>query len=298
MRPSTREYASAELAPIAAPSVSRFYRSSTLGTIARLTTGRIGLALMAATLAMALLAPVLATSDPLALTGPPLSPPSFGHPMGTDALGRDLFSGVLHGARASLVAALAVVVLAFVCGATIGMAAGYHGGVLDDILMRTTELFQVVPRFFLVIVVIALFGPGLDRLVLLLGLTSWPVLARVLRGEVMAMRQLDFVRAAQARGASTARIIWRELLPNVLPSALVVLGLLFGQVLVIEGSLGFLGLGDPSVLTWGVLAGQSQGFLRVAWWLVLFPGLAISLAVLGANLLADAIATGMRGGSV
>jgi len=116
------------------------------------------------------------------------------------------------------------------------------------------ELFQVVPRFFLIIVVIALVGPELERLVLLLGLTSWPVLARVLRGEVMAMRQLEFVRAAEASGASTARILWRELLPNVLPSALVLLGLLFGQVLMIEGSLGFLGLGDPNVLTWGVLA--------------------------------------------
>lgn len=294
MRQSTPEYASAELAPIAAPSLPRFYRSSTLGAIARRTGGRIGLALTGVTLAMALLAPVLATSDPFALSGPALTPPSFVHPMGTDALGRDLFSGVLYGARASLLAAFSVVVLAFVCGTSIGMIAGYRGGIFDDVLMRFTELFQVVPRFFLIIIIIAVFGPGLDRLVLLLGFTSWPVLARVLRGEVLAMRQLEFVRAAEASGASTTRVLWRELLPNVMPSTLVLLGLLFGQVLIVEGSLGFLGLGDPSALTWGALAGQSQGYLRVAWWLSLFPGLAITFAVLGTNLLADAIALSAR----
>ena len=165
----------------------------------------------------------------------------------------------------------------------------------DDALMRITELFQVVPRFFLVVVAVALFGPGIDRIVLTLGLTSWPVLARVIRGEVLTMRELDFIVAARASGATGTRILWREPLPNVMPSVAVLLGLLFGQVILVEASLGFLGLGDPNSVSWGLLAGQAQGFLRVAWWLAVFPGLAIAAAVLGVNLLADAWAGVLAG---
>ncbi len=263
--------------------------------IVTLPSGAVGVILTGATLAMALLAPFLAPSDPFALSADSLLPPTLSHPMGTDAIGRDLFSGVVHGARTSLFVATAVTAMALACGAIVGMTAGYRGGIIDQVLMRTTELFQVLPRFFLVVVTIALFGPGTDRLILVLGLTSWPVLARVMRGEVLAMRDLDFVVAARASGASAARILWRELLPNVLPSAAVLLGLLFGQTLLVEASLGFVGLGDPNALSWGLLAGQAQGFLRVAWWLALFPGLAIALAVLGVNLLADAWASILGG---
>lgn len=253
-----------------------------------LPTGVIGVGLTAAPVALALLAPLLAPADPFALSAAPLRAPSMTNLMGTDALGRDLLSGILFGARTSLLVAGAVTVIAFACGAAVGLTAGYRGGLVDDALMRLTELVQVMPRFFLVIITIALFGPGVDRVVLILGLTSWPVLARVVRGEALAMRELDFLVAARATGGSALRILSKEMLPNVLPSALVVLGLLFGQILLIEASLGFLGLGDPNALSWGLLAGQAQGFLRVAWWLALFPGVAIALTVLGVNLLADA----------
>ena len=210
--------------------------------------------------------------------------------MGTDALGRDLFSGVLYGTRTSLLIAAAVALLASACGVTVGIVAGYRGGLVDDVLMRITELFQVMPRFILVAVMIALFGPGLDRVVLTLGFTTWPTLARVVRGEILATRNLEFVLSAEALGATRTRIFWRVLLPQVLPSVLVLVGLMLGQVLLLEASLGFLGLGDPNTLTWGSLAGQAQGYLRVAWWLPLFPGLAITLTVLGFNLFADGLA--------
>ncbi len=251
--------------------------------------GAIGIAFMAAILVVAVLAPLLAAVDPFALSGPPLAAPSSVHYMGTDALGRDLFSGVLYGTRTSLLVAAAVAMLALVCGVCIGLIAGATGGFVDDVLMRATELFQVLPRFFLVAVAIALFGPGIDRLVLTLGLTSWPVLARVVRGEVVALGNLDFVLATEALGASRAHILGRVMLPQVMPSVLVLVGLMFGQVLLIEASLGFLGLGDPNTVTWGTLAGQAQGYLRSAWWLALFPGLAITITVLGFNLLADAL---------
>lgn len=163
--------------------------------------------------------------------------------------------------------------------------------------MITPRTAPRVPATLLLtgIVAIALFGPGLDRVVLTLGLTSWPVLARVVRGEVVAMRDLAFVSAAEATGASPARILWHELLPNVLPNVVVLLCLLFGQVLLVAASLGFLGLGDPNALSWGLLAGQAQGLLRVAWWLALFPGLAIMVTVLGVNLLADALSVALAG---
>ena len=295
MLPSTRASDFAELAPAAslAPSVAR--QRSALRAVLSLPSGRVGATLTAVTLATALLAPLLATSDPFALAAAPLSPPTLAHLMGTDAIGRDVLSGVLYGARASLLIAGSVTLLAFVCGAVVGMIAGWRGGLIDDLLMRVTELLQVMPRFFLVVVAVALLGPGIDRMVITLGLTSWPVLARVVRGEVLAMREADFVVAARASGATAPRILWHELLPNVMPSAAVLLGLLFGQIILVEASLGFLGLGDPNAPSWGLLAGQAQGFVRVAWWLAVFPGLAIAVAVLGINLLADAWAAVLGG---
>lgn len=250
--------------------------------------GQVGAALLALVCLVAAFAPLLAAVDPYALSGPPLTPPSARHLMGTDALGRDLFSGILWGARTSLGIALGVTGLTFLCGVCVGLIGGYRGGRVDAALMRVTELLQVLPRFFLVLVAVALIGSGPDRLILVLGLTSWPVLARVVRGDVMRMRGTDFVIAAKAAGASDTRVLWRSLLPNVLPNAIAVTGLVFGQVILIEASLGFLGFGDPSAMSWGLLAAQAQPLLRVAWWLALFPGLAISVTVLGVNLVADA----------
>ena len=290
MPPSTRASAFAELAAVAESPPPARSRRSLRRALSRRVSGKIGLALVALVGGVALFGPAVAPSDPFLIAGGSLQPPSFDHLMGTDVLGRDVFSGVLYGARTSLIVAGAVATIAFACGATVGMLAGYRGGWIDNVLMRLTELFQVIPRFFFVIVTIALFGPGLGRMVLALGLTSWPTLARVVRGEVIAMRDLDFVRAAEAAGATVTRIAIRQLLPNALPSIIVVLGLLIGQVLLLEATLGFLGLGDPDSISWGAMAAQAQGFLRVAWWLAFFPGLAIALTVLGVNLLADAFA--------
>ena len=295
MRLSIPVSASAELAPVAATPVRDRARGAPPGAVLGSWTGRIGLVLMVSMVVVSITGPLLAPENPFALTGRPLLAPSRGHPLGTDALGRDLLSGVLYGARTSMLVAGAAAVLALVCGVTIGLVSGYLGRWVDDLLMRITEIFQVMPRFFLVVVAVALFGPGLDRLILTLGLTSWPVLARVVRGEVLALRDQEFIRAAEATGASPVRILWHELLPNVVPSTLVVAGLLFGQTLLVEASVGFLGLGDPNAMSWGMLAGQAQSFLRVAWWLPLFPGLAITTTVLGSNLLADALASAMRG---
>ncbi len=252
--------------------------------------GALGLLLTGLVVLTGVLAPWLAPHDPFAVDGPVLAPPSSAYPMGTDALGRDLFSGVIFGARTALIVAGTTAALVLAIGTVIGTVSGYVGGRLDDLLMRTTEFFQVIPRFFAAIIVIALFGPGLDRLVLVLSLTSWAHLARVVRSEILSLRQRDFVEAARADGASHARIMFRELLPNALPAAMVYVGLIVAQLLLIEASLGFLGLGDPNAISWGYLASEAQRFMRVAWWLAVFPGLSIVVAVLGLNLLGDAVA--------
>lgn len=264
-------------------------RQPVLRRLVRRPAGIAGMVLTGTFVVVGLLGPVLAPSDPFAIVGPSLSPPSWAHPMGTDALGRDMFSGVVVGARTSLLVASLVGVLVLVIGLLIGTLSSWWGGWIDDVLMRLTELFQVLPRFFLAVVVIAFFGPGLVLLIVVLGLTSWSLLARVVRAEVLSIKQREFVEAARMAGASSTRLVLREILPNALPAVSAYLGLVVAQVLLIEASLGFIGLGDPNIVSWGYLVSQAQRFLRVAWWMSVFPGLAIGIAVLGLNLLSDAV---------
>ena len=252
-------------------------------------TGVAGLVLTAAVALTGIFAERLAPSDPFANVGRPLQAPAAGHLMGTDDLGRDILSGVIHGTRTSLIVASLSVLIAAAIGLVVGSLAGYRGGLVDDALMRVTEIFQACPRFFLAIVAVAFFGAGLDVLVLVLGLTSWPVLARVVRAETLSLREREFVEAARALGASDGRILLRHVLPSVLPSVTVVVSLLAASVILMEASLSFLGLGDPNVMSLGYLASNAQRFIRVAWWMAVFPGVAIVVAVLGLSLLSDAI---------
>ena len=255
----------------------------------RLTGGAVGVVLTLVLVVVAVFAGVIAPVDPFASVAPPLSPPSRVHALGTDDLGRDLLAGIVHGARTSLLVVLSVTLLASGIGVTLGAVAGYRGGSTDDMLMRLTEFVQVVPRFFLAVLIIALFGPGLDRLVLVLGLTSWPAIARVIRAETLSLARREFVESAHALGAPAVRVLTRHVLPNALPAAVVVVSVNAGTVILMETGLGFIGLGDPHSISWGYLANNAQRFLRVAWWLALFPGAAIALAVLGLNLLGDGL---------
>jgi peptide/nickel transport system permease protein len=251
--------------------------------------GAVGVGLTLALVMVAVFAGAIAPVDPFASVAPPLSPPSRAHALGTDDLGRDLLAGIVHGARTSLLVVLSVTLLASGIGVTLGAVAGYRGGSTDDVLMRLTEFVQVVPRFFLAVLIIALFGPGLDRLVLVLGLTSWPAIARVVRAETLSLARREFVEAAHALGAPAVRVLTRHVLPNALPAAVVVVSVNAGTVILMEAGLGFIGLGDPHSISWGYLANSAQRFLRVAWWMALFPGAAIALAVLGLNLLGDGL---------
>jgi peptide/nickel transport system permease protein len=255
----------------------------------------VGLSLAVLVVLVAALADAIAPTDPFAPVGPPLSGPSAAYPMGTDDLGRDLLSGVVHGVRTSVLVAAGVGLIVLPLGFLIGAVAGARGGRIDDLLMRFSEIWQVLPRFFLALMVIALFGPGLDRIIIVLGVSSWALLARVVRAEMLSIREREFIEAARALGSSEWRILWRQMLPHAMPAAVVFVALLLAQVCLIESSLGFLGLSDPNAISLGYLASQAQRFLRVAWWLWFFPGIALITVVVGFNLLGDAINDRTRG---
>ena len=248
-----------------------------------------GLVVVLVLIVPALFAEIVAPVDPFAAVAPPLSPPSRAHLLGTDDLGRDLWAGVVHGARTSLIVVVGVTLIAATLGITVGVVAGSSPGVVDDALMRVTEFLQIIPRFFLAVVVIAIIGSGLDRLVLVLGLTSWPQIARVVRAETLSIARREFVVAAHALGAPSSRVLARHVLPHALPATAVVISVTAAGVVLLEAGLAFIGLSDPHLMSWGYLAHNAHHFLRVAWWLALFPGVAIVLAVVGLNLFADAL---------
>jgi peptide/nickel transport system permease protein len=238
-------------------------------------------------LIVALVAPWLAPYDPFLVVGEGLAAPSWRHPLGTDLIGRDLFSGIMFGARTSATIVFGVALIVVAIAITVGLVSGYLGGIVDDILMRVAEVFQVVPRFFLAIVALAYFGSGVDRLIIILGLTSWSGLARVVRAETLSVRESAFVEAAQLFGSGTIRTIFREILPNIAPTLAVYLTLLLSRVMLLEASLAFIGLSDPNSISWGYLAGSSQAYLRSAWWIAVFPGLAILMTALSLTSLGD-----------
>jgi peptide/nickel transport system permease protein len=238
---------------------------------------------------VAVFADLLAPTDPFDFVGTPFEDPSRSHWFGTDDLGRDVFAGVVHGARTSLIVGLVVAIASLVLGIVVGGLAGFFGGWIDDALMRVTELVQVMPRFFLALTVVALFGPGLRNLVIVLALTSWELTARVARSGVLAVRELGYVRAAEALGASKLDNLARHVIPNAVAPVIALASLQVGGAIIIEAGLSFLGLGDPNVISWGYMLNNAQAFVRRAWWLSFFPGLAVAMAVLGVNLIGDAL---------
>ncbi len=237
----------------------------------------------------ALSAGALMRASPFKSVAAPLRPPSADHWLGTDDLGRDVLTRVVYGGRVSLLVGGMVAVTSAALGITVGASAGFYGGVVDDVLMRVAETVQVVPRFFLAIVVASLFGGRVWVIGLLLGLTFWPSTARVLRAQILSLREREFVVAARAAGAAEGRILWRHVFPQALPVVLVSAALQVGAAMLVEAGLSFLGLGDQSAVSWGSMLNGAQMFVRTAWWMSLFPGMAIVGAVLGANLLADGL---------
>lgn len=240
--------------------------------------------------AVAVLAPQLARFPPLqTAVAPPLRPPSAEYLMGTDDLGRDGYSTIVYGARTSLYVGAVAGAIAMGLGLLIGIVSGFWSGRVDAITMRVLEAFQVLPIFFVMILVASLFGTSLFLTSCVIGLLAWPKVARLVRAEVISMREVEFVAAATALGNSRVRIAFRHILPNVLATGLTASSLEVANAILLEAGLSFLGLGDPSAASWGAMLNNARQFVSSAWWMAVFPGAAIALTVLGFNLTAEGL---------
>ena len=248
-----------------------------------------GLAIMAVVVIVALTAPLLVPIDPMSTRGRPLLPPGGEFMFGTDMLGRDVFAGIVHGARVSLMIGLISTVIAVVIGVTMGAVAGFFGGWVDDVLVRITELFQTIPSFIFAILLVAIMTPSLGSIVTSIAVVTWPPIARLARSEFMSLRAREFVEAAVLSGVSRARIIIFEVLPNAVSPLIVMGSLMIATAILTESALSFLGLGDPNRISWGYMIGAARTVFRQAWWLSVFPGLAIALTVLAINLVGEGL---------
>lgn len=255
----------------------------------------VGAVVLLAVLVAALGAPLLVPVDPWAMAGAPFRPPlADGFLFGTDTLGRDIAAGLVHGARVSLLIGLVSTLVALTIGVSLGAVAGYYGGWVDDAVMRFTEFFQTIPNFVLLVVLVALFQPSIASIVIAIGVVSWPPLARIVRGEFLSLRSREFVQAAVVIGQSNARIIVTQILPNSLSPIIVSASLLVATAVLLESALSFLGLGDPNVMSWGYMIGAARTVMRQAWWMPVFPGLAIVLTVLALNLVGEGLSDALN----
>jgi peptide/nickel transport system permease protein len=253
--------------------------------------GVVGLVLLGLILFVALFASVLFPISPWQMQGDPLLGlmEDTAFPLGTDMLGRDIAAGLAYGARVSLLVGVVSTLFAVLVGVTFGALAGYFGGWIDDVLMRVTEFFQTIPQLAMAIVLVAIFTPSLPSIVLAIALVSWPPVARLVRAEVLSLREREFVEAAVVLGRPTSKILLDEILPNAMPPVIVTASLMVATAILTEAALSFLGLGDKNYMSWGFMVGAARTMLREAPMLTVFPGVAILLTVLAVNLVGEAL---------
>ncbi len=240
---------------------------------------------------VAAFASVLFPNGPWDMAGAPFLPPGgeMDLPLGTDSLGRDLAAGLAYGARVSLLVGAVATALALAIGVTLGAVAGYVGGWVDDLVMRVTEFFQTIPSFVLAILLVAILTPSIGSIVAAIAIVSWPPVTRVVRADVLSLRTREFIQAAEVLGKHPLAIVLTDVLPNALSSVIVLASLMAATAILLESSLSFLGLGDPNMMSWGFLIGSGRSVIRIAWWMSVFPGLAIAVTVLALNLVGEGL---------
>jgi len=266
-------------------------RSPALQRFLRNPTALAGLVFLVAITLLAVFAPLLYPGDPLSMEADALLWPGqdWHYPLGTDALGRDVMAGVVHGGRVSLQVGLLASLFGVLLGLTIGAVAGYFGGRLDYGLQRLIEIFQTMPSFVLLVALVAIAQPSVPTLIFAIGVISWPTVARLVRAEVRSIREREYILAARSVGYSHLRIIALEVLPNILPTLIVTTSIMVASAVLMESALSFMGLGDPNQVSWGSMIGSGREQIRTAWYLTAIPGLAIFLTVLAFNLIGDGL---------
>jgi peptide/nickel transport system permease protein len=254
----------------------------------------LALGVLALLVVVAVFAPLIAPHPParvamaMRLTPPVFAGGTWTHPLGTDSLGQDLLSRIIYGARVSLMVGVCAVLISGGLGVTLGLVAGYLGGALDDVIMRIAEIQLAFPTILLYIAAMATLGPGLEKIIIVIGVVGWVAYARIERGVVLSVREQEYVAAAQAMGARTGLILRRHILPNTMAPVIIVASFSLATTVITEASLSFLGLGvPPSVPSWGSLLADGRDYLRQGWWITTFPGLAIMITVLAINLIGD-----------
>ncbi|HHW27142.1 MAG TPA: ABC transporter permease [Firmicutes bacterium] len=249
----------------------------------------IGLSLLTFILLVAILAPVLAPYDPYALIGNLLEAPSKAHPMGTDNLGRDVLSRVIYGTRVSLLIGTIAAALSGILGTSIGATAGFFGGKTDAILSEVIDIVLMIPTFFLILIVVALMGSNMLNVMVVIGLTSWPGNARLMRSQALSLRTRTFVQAARATGESEWRILFRYIIPNGIFPVVSNTTMQVATAILTEASLSFLGLGDPNLVSWGQMIFNGRTYISSAWWVAAFPGIAIVITVAAFYMIGDGL---------
>jgi peptide/nickel transport system permease protein len=254
-----------------------------------------GLVILVLVILLAAFAPLLYPGSPWEMATAPFVPPGEeGMLLGSDSLGRDVAAGIAHGARISLMVGAVSTIAALSIGVTLGAVAGYLGGVVDDAVMRFTEFFQTIPSFVFAILLVAIFTPTIGSVVFAIAVVSWPPVARVVRAEFLSLRSREFVQAAEVLGKSRIAIVLTDILPNALSPIVVLSSLMVASAILLESALSFLGLGDPNLMTWGFLIGAGRSVIRLAWWMSVFPGLAIFLTVLALNLVGEGLSDALN----
>lgn len=251
----------------------------------------VGAVVVLAVIAAALAAPWMFPRNPLRIVGPPelwpFQNPRF--PLGTDSLGRDIAAMLMHGAQATLLIGVFAALTATVIGVTLGAIAAWFGGWVDEVLMRITELFQVVPSLVFILTIVSILGGTVENITLAVGCVTWTGIARLTRAEFLTLRDREFVLACRSMGMGGWRIAFAEVLPNALPPIVVLSSLSVASAILFEAAVSFLGLGDPSIASWGRLVGEGRTLIRSSWYISAVPGLAIMLTVLALNLVGDGL---------